>query len=146
MPAAMPDDDAALKAAIERPETILLYGVPRERTPVLVAKVFGNGAKLVEMAPVNSIPQCYVLRVDGSWSLSIHDPEPTLGSHTDEIVQAIADEFGISESEDDAGEPLPDEDRAPWPAIDMEIRVYWRARTWPEGYGPVSQPAPAASA
>ena len=75
----MPDDDAALKAAIERPETILLYGVPRERTPVLVAKVFGNGAKLVEMAPVNSIPQCYVLRVDGSWSLSIHDPEQTLG-------------------------------------------------------------------
>lgn len=55
----MQADDDALKAAIERPETILLYGVPRERTPVLVSKVFGDGAKLVELTPVNTIPDVH---------------------------------------------------------------------------------------
>ena len=141
----MTTEAAAFKAAVERPETILLYGIPRERTPVLVSKRFGDGAQLVEIAPVNSMPFCYVLRVDGSWSLSNHDPEPTLGSHVDEIVQAIADEFGISETEDDAGEPLPQEARAPWPAIDMGIGVYWRARAWPEGFGPAARAGPAVS-
>ncbi len=138
------DADAELRNAVERPETVELYGRERTRTPVLLAKVFGDGAQLISFSPVNQIPACYVVRVDGSWAILNTDAGPTVGEHSDEIVQAIADAFGISESEDDAGEEIPHADRAPWPAIDLEIGVYWHARAWPDGFGPGLQaPRPA---
>ena len=47
------DTDACLKDALERPESVELYGQERTRTPVLLPKVFGDGARLISVSSVN---------------------------------------------------------------------------------------------
>jgi len=85
--------------------------------PALVKRKFGNGRRLVAIAPILHRPHYYLVWVDDGWDLNNSDEWL---DQLDGIWEAIADEFGSRDSES--------ERRYEWPEEDSEGGcAWWRA-------------------
>jgi len=100
------------RARIEQPHGRRMYGQWYEVHPRLVSEKFGDGRKLIGLAPIMTRPQYYVVRIDSRWTIDNRKPGPCLYDHLDEIYEAIEDEYGYAfEDDEEAGEA------PPWPAL-----------------------------
>lgn len=79
---------------IEREQSILFWGQSHRITPRLVIGRFGNGKRLIGLAPLNTRPNYYVLRIDSRWKLSNWESGNLFADHLDAILSAIEDQFG----------------------------------------------------
>lgn len=105
---------------ITRRQWATLWGQKSMIEPVLIDKHFGNGMKLVAIAPLNTRPNYYLIRVDSSWSERNSD-EPCIADHIEDICEAIEEECGRKyETDDDDKEIM-----MPWPNLDDECGVSW---------------------
>lgn len=128
---------AALKAAVEVPTRTHLW-VPEdaiEFTPPLCNTVFGDGRALLEIAPMNTRPMYYAVRIDSGWKvddLMAPTDAPDLRDFIDDIYDALEAQFGdAGPHEDDDGNEYFDE----WPAFDASAGTSWCRLNWPDGVG-----------
>lgn len=83
-----------LKKLIERRTKVEMWGRARFVTPRLVNQVFGDGKKLIGLAPTMYRPNYFVVRVDSSWNLSNYARDcELLIDHLDDVYDATEDEF-----------------------------------------------------
>jgi hypothetical protein len=142
---APPDIHAALAAVIETPTVGFLWGQRCEFTPAVCSRVFGDGRALLALAPLNTRPRYYVVRIDSSWKNDGEDaPENAdhLREHLDDIYDALSEDFGDAEDEDaeDDAERFRD-----WPALDLSVGTQWSRMSWPALAGVDQEPHPYAS-
>lgn len=110
----------ALRRAIERPERVHHWGQPHTVTPRLCERIFGDGAALIHITPLNTRPNYYAVRVDSSWALTGDEFYERL----DSIYGALEDEYGAAE-DDELGE-------REWPALDLDAGSSWGRISWPK--------------
>jgi hypothetical protein len=96
-----------------------LWGQPRTVRPALVAKVFGNGKRVIRLMPLHTRPNYYLVRIDDRWDMNNDGDDMCLRDHLDEILDEIGEEFG-ERDEDETGCPL-----KRWPELKEEPGVYW---------------------
>lgn len=75
-------------------QTIEMWGSTYEFTPALVTEIFGDGKQFIKFFPMNYRPLFYLIRVDSGWDEDSSGENPIV-DHTDEIWEAIEDEFGV---------------------------------------------------
>lgn len=99
--------------------TVHFWGYDYEVTPALVGEVFGDGRQLIYFTPLATRPNWYVVRVDSSWNESNWSNGDCIGNHTDDIYDAIEEQYGRC-YDDEA-----DEEGDPFPALDSDYGVGW---------------------
>lgn len=115
--------DKELRTRIERRRRVTFWGERYFITPRLVDQIFGDGGKMIGIAPLSTRPDYYVVRVDSKWDLdNFCTTSSTVAEHTDEILDAIEDQFGRSRYDDD---PPQRKHGRPFPALDEECGVKW---------------------
>jgi hypothetical protein len=134
----------ALAAA--QTETIAHLWTPSDAiafTPAVLSHAFGDGRALFRFTTINNRPRWWVIRGCSSWTESndAHDGLVPVHDHADEIVQAIADQFGglpnmLGETEDveyvdDEGRPFDPADIV-HPQIDDRTGASWGHLDWPD--------------
>jgi len=77
--------------------------------------------KLLAVAPLNTRPNYYLIRVDSRWNNSNYDDEPTIGDNIEDIEEAIEEQMGPCDWEDDSGKQHHD----PWPAPSFDSGCSW---------------------
>ena len=87
-------------SVIEKPYRIGWWGDHYTVEPKLMSRVWGDGAILIGIQPINDRPDYYVVRGDSSW---VKDGDLD-GAATDEIIDGeiideIEDEFGFQREE-----------------------------------------------
>ena len=113
------------------PRKMRLWGQESEEQVALCETILGDGEMLLAVQPLATRPTYYLIRVDSKWATSNYDEGETVGDHMDEIYEAIEDDYGQLEVEDDNGEMI----EQPWPALDCGYGSSW----WdadPEDYLP----------
>lgn len=128
-------------------------------TPAVLDHVFGDGRALFRVTTINSRPRWWLVRGDSGWSEDRDGPEGTTEAerdlfidHVDDVVQAIADEFGglpNMEDENDAeayvdhatGKPFDPADLV-YPQIDDRTGTFWQRIDWPDLPGVAFAPHP----
>lgn len=107
------------KIQLTRRQWARLWGQKHMIKPVFIDQALGKGDMLLAITPLNTRPNYYLIRIDASW-LTKDDTE-TIYDHLDEIYNAIEDECGTKEFEDD------DEKQqvAGWPALDLDCGTSW---------------------
>jgi hypothetical protein len=112
--------DEEIRAAIEVPAIVSLWGCETTFTPAFVEEKLGDGLQWIWLAPMNARPKYYVIRIDSAWKTDNDqwNGEDTIGDHIDEIYEAIEDEYGCSEDEMNAG-------TAEFPHITIEGGSCW---------------------
>lgn len=114
-----------LAKRIEVPESGTFWGQPYTRIPQFVSPFFGDGQQLVCIQPLNTRPDLYVIRVDSIVKLSDDSTceysDLHIRSLLDEIYDAIEDEYGSS----DADEDDETEESKPWPALNLNAGACW---------------------
>jgi hypothetical protein len=115
----MVDIDDKTKARLTRRQWARLWGQKHMIKPVFIEKAFGNGELLVALTPLNTRPNYYLIRIDSAW-LDKENPE-TIYDHLDDIYEAIEDECGTRDYEDDDGK----EQLAEWPALNLNAGCSW---------------------
>jgi hypothetical protein len=93
-----------------------LWSFPSMVKPALVAKKFGKGDLLLGLSPILHRPWYYLVWVDAQW-MSI-DSDEIMHDHVDEICDAIAEEFGSRDPDEDGGYYR-------WPEDDTGDGVCW---------------------
>lgn len=94
-----------LRATIEKRHKVHFWGKDYFITPRLVDKVFGDGQQLIYFATLDHRPNYYVVCVD-----SAADVQHNFHEATDDIEDAIVDQFGrIEEDTDDYFPTFPDQ-------------------------------------
>jgi len=80
-----------------KPRIVIFWGQRRRITPRLVDRVFGDGKQIIGFTSIAQRPDYYVVRVDSSLDLTGHtdDRKRDIYEHTDEIITAIKDQFGV---------------------------------------------------
>lgn len=120
-------------------------------SPRLVREVFGDGRTLLEIQPLNTRPDFYVIRVDSSvgkrelFDCTVDGTED--GEDLAEaILCAIEDEYGHRDECDCRCKACDDQrcedcrnqkrhDRGqPWPALNADSGYSWGTRWWPDAY------------
>lgn len=114
----MTTDD--LRARIEKPYVTRFWGSEYTITPLLVDEVFGDGQLLMGIQPLNTRPNYYVVRVDSRWSEECGS-DKWFDLLDEQIYDAIADQFGASDDEDDDGHAV----HEGWPALDLDAGCSW---------------------
>ncbi len=74
-----------------KPRQVRFWGQHYQIAPASVEQVFGDGMKLIGLAPLNTRPNYYVIRIDSSWDLDASDE---FLDHLEEIYDAIENEYG----------------------------------------------------
>lgn len=139
-------DGKTLRKLIETPREVSFWGCKYTITPRFVTKKFGDGKKLLAVQPLNTRPNYYVIRIDSRWYREKRDS--TIIDHTDDIVEAIIDEYSeierereyLTEDLEEQGiEPDGDntdlagnEDRLGWPVWSGDSGHAWFEVDWPE--------------
>ena len=133
-------DTETLRALVEVEETVRWWGSEYQITPRLVHAVFGDGKKLVGIAPLNTRPNYYVVRVDSSCDLS--DYGDFVDDNLDEVLEAIDYQFSNLDREeeylreDGASEEEIQSDqhaaRLAFPVLDDSSGVAWFELDWPK--------------
>lgn len=112
-----------LRQLIERPESCIFWGEPYTITPRLIARIFGDGGRLLCVTPMATRPNYFVVKVDST----PHDPrDPLPGSEVsllDEIMCAAEEEYGTFGDEEER-DVNGDESR-PFPVTDWGVGVSW---------------------
>ncbi len=106
-------------AWLERRQAAYHWGQKRFIKPVFIRKALGDGNLLLAVTPLNTRPNYYLIRIDANW-LKKDDTE-TIYDHLDEIEDAIEDEVGCRDYEDDEG----NERLAEWPALNTNAGISW---------------------
>lgn len=106
-------------AWLERRQAAYLWGQKHFIRPVFIRGVLGDGNLLLAVTPLNTRPNYYLIRIDSGW-LKKDDTE-TIYEHLDEIEDAIEDEVGLRDYEDDEG----NECLAEWPSLNTNAGISW---------------------
>lgn len=122
-----------LQAHFERRRATTFWGRKYFVTPRLVEKVFGDGKQLIGFEPLNSRPNFYVVLVDSSWNISNCGEGQLLSEHTDEIYEAIEEQYGCAWYDDD---PPQRKFGRTFPALNDGSGVAWFSIKWPAGMEP----------
>lgn len=105
-----------------------LWTRPYMVAPALVKKRFGNGKKLLALAPIMHRPNYYLVWIDDRWDLQNGDEWLNA---LDQVWEAISEEFG-ARSEDDEDYRWPEEDSAGgcvwWTARAEDVLTIYRRR------------------
>ena len=109
--------DAQLQAACAE-HRVEFWGKSYVVRPVPVSAYFGDGGRLLGLAPVNSRPQFYIVRIDSGWDDLNSD---AFRDSLDEVYEAMEDEYGCARYETDSGTECID----PWPAFDYGDGTVW---------------------
>ncbi len=134
----LPETTATIQSQL-RPERVEFWGDEYTVEPALVAEIFGDGAQVIGLQPLNTRPQFYVVRVDSAWSISNWDDGDLLIEHLDEIYESIEGEYGCAYYEEDCDCSCGhcDGDSCiqcecdciahgrPWPALNEEVGSGW---------------------
>lgn len=122
-------------------------------TPPVLDRVFGDGRALFRVTTINNRPRWWVVRGCSTWTENNdpHDGLVPVHDHIDDVVQAIADQFGglpnmLGEDEDveyvdDEGRPFDPADIV-HPQIDDRTGTSWSHLDWPELAGVTLEPHP----
>ena len=116
------------RSKVEIEDTVHWWGSDHKRTPLLVDEALGDGEQLIGLQTLNDRPNYYVIRVDSSWHLSQcrackDDCPDYLTEHLDEIYEAIEDQFGTPETEEDVEDG--EEPERGWPRFDYGNGTCW---------------------
>lgn len=110
-----------------------LWGTSYMVTPALVEEVFGDGEKLLILTTIMHRPDYYIVQIDSGWDLSGYGEGDTVHDHLDEIYDAIEDQFGSADGEDEEGElgdfPALSSGGSSWGEIDLEEVMRAHRRT-----------------
>lgn len=106
-------------AWLERRQAAYLWGQKSFIKPVFIAQPLGNGDLLLALTPLNTRPNYYLIRIDSTWLTE--DDKETIYDHLDEIEDAVEDQVGSRDYEDDDG----NECLAEWPALNLNAGVSW---------------------
>jgi len=123
-----------LKNLIEVECTCRFWGADHAITPRLVDEIFGDGKQLIQLEPLNTRPDYYVVRIDSKWSLENSAESDSFIEHLEEIYDAIEDQFGRwcrCEEEDCDCE----EDQS-FPVLSTDCGSGWFPMDWPAGLLP----------
>lgn len=126
-----------LRRVICKPTTRYLW-VPEDAIafkPALLSRVYGDGRALMGLTTINNRPAFYVLRVDSSWSVQDHrapDGAPEFADFSDDICEALEDEFGEARADSEEDDPDILEYGNPWPAFDDRDGYCWWRMDWPK--------------
>ncbi|MDR3797997.1 MAG: hypothetical protein P4K93_07580 [Terracidiphilus sp.] len=104
---------------LERKQAAYLWGQKSFIKPVFIEHALGNGDLLLAVTPLNTRPNYYLIRIDSNW-LKKDDTE-TIYDHLDEIEDAIEEQCGRRDYEDDDG----NECLAEWPALNINSGISW---------------------
>ena len=104
---------------LERKQAAYLWGQKSFIRPVFIRQSLGDGNTLLAMTPLNTRPNHYFIRIDSKW-LDNENTDVIYG-HLDEIYDAIEEQCGGKDDEDDDGNHLLRE----WPALDLDCGCSW---------------------
>lgn len=152
----MTDTITAALIAAQVETTARLWGDTVTFTPRVLERTFGDGRALFRITTINNRPRWWLIRGCSTWTEDNddHDGLTTLYDEIDEIVQAIADEFGglpNMESETDPEDYVDPHTGAPfdpcdlvYPQIDDRTGQSWSHVDWPDlpGVALVDHPVP----
>ena len=132
----VPPTTEQLRAIIEVEQDVTMWGQPHRVTPRLVSEVFGDGRLLLEIIPLATRPNFYVVRVDSSWGWNEggRNNDAPIRDHLDEIYDAIEDEYGdtVCDCPDLPAEPDPDcHCTRDFPALRLDSGCSWAPAYWP---------------
>jgi hypothetical protein len=84
-----------LRELIERRTCAYLWGKRHFVVPRLVSQVFGDGRKLLGLAPIMFRPNYFVVRIDSRWSMSNWDQQNPMVPHDwlDNVFDSIEEEY-----------------------------------------------------
>lgn len=115
-----------LRATVEVPTEESLWAKSYEVVPRVVEQVFGDGLALIWVAPLNTRPNFYVVRVDSVLAADLDGD--AFRDMIDEIIESIADQFG--EHTDEPEHPMWGE-CCDWPVLNYDSGVSWGHYTLP---------------
>jgi hypothetical protein len=127
--------DDVLRAVIEQPHIRRSNGENYLVYPKLVTERFGDGRELLILTPcVTSVPNYYVVRTGTGWTKGSrwgNDSDAPIRDHLDDIYEAIREEFGEVEYEDQGKYHDSDHKETEWPLLDLTIGCSWGVDEWP---------------
>ncbi len=87
--------------------------------PVFIETALGDGDTLLGLSALNTRPNYYLIRIDSKWL----DKENTdeIYYHLDDIYEAVEEQCGTRDYEDDDG----NECLAEWPALNLNAGCSW---------------------
>jgi|SRR6185503_9684813 len=106
-------------AHLERNQAAYLWGQKSFIRPVFIRKALGDGNTLLAVTPLNTRPNHYFIRIDSKWLDK--DNRDVIYDHLDEIYEAIEEQCGTRDYEDDDG----NERLAEWPALNLNAGCSW---------------------
>lgn len=125
--------DDVLRVVIEKSHMRRANGRKYLVRPRLVTNRFGDGNALLVLTPcVTSIPNYYIVRIGTGWlngSRWGNDSDAPIRDHLDEIYDAIREEFGEVDYEDQGKYHEGSEHE--WPLLDLTIGSSWEIIEWP---------------
>ncbi len=126
--------EKSLRAAVERRHKRKCNGVCCFVRPKLLAEIFGDGRLLIALTPcVTDVANYYAVRVGTGWLHGsrpyISDCDAPIRDHLDEIYEAIREEFGEVEYEDQGA--YHEGSERDWPLLDLTIGCSWGEIAWP---------------
>lgn len=126
-------------------------------TPAVLEEALGDGRALFRITTINGRPRWWLVRGCSSWQVSdgeapenIIEPGDEVIDWIDDIVQAIADEFGgLPNMEDENGDYVDHDTGLPfdpsdivYPQIDDRTGSFWERVDWPDLPGVALEPHP----
>ncbi len=89
-------------------------------TPALVSEIFGDGRQLIYLAPINTRPNYYVVRIDSKTSLDNWAANPFCDTILNEVLDAIEEQYGRETEEWDHDNGRTYTRHFPFPALEWE--------------------------
>lgn len=87
-------DTPRLRALVERKKLVRWWGRKTFVTPRLVSAVFGDGKRLIALAPMMYRPNHFIVRIDSGWNLDNQASDcELLIDHIDDIYETIEEEY-----------------------------------------------------
>ncbi len=148
----MIDPVTELLRAAQRPPNRYLW-VPSDAitfTPSVCSEVFGDGRALFAFGTINSRPAYWIVRGDSKWTCGYDygadasDGSPDIGEFSDDILEALEDEFGSAECGYDfdynaSGRPIHCETKRflpessiRYPHVNYGGGCHWGRLDWPD--------------
>jgi hypothetical protein len=112
-----------LRQLIERPEKCTFWGQPYTVTPRLIARVFGDGLRLICITPMAHRPNYFVVRVDSAMTHVNHPRPGQEVSLLEDIMCAAEEEYGTFGDEEERDED--GYESRPFPVTDWGIGCGW---------------------
>ena len=116
---APPIDETELRALVERPTKAEHWGAEHDITPRVIGKVFGNGQRLINISPMMTRPNYFVVRVDSAEDWDVRDV-------LDDIYEAGEEEFGRYDADEEEDPSV--EDEREFPIVDWGAGCCWGKR------------------